>query len=158
MAAQDIMGKIQEDQVDLTKTHAAIHDLRNKILSLVIFNQIPDKRLVDLRYRWIVGFLKGRNREWRISPDMMITHEDSSGFHVSHQPPSGVFSVPTFTVMHDLHPDDEEPSADDPELFIASRIETVACVSQICNKGVVDTIKLIEGSASPLEQLARQAG
>ena len=151
------IAKIHESQMDLTETHAMIHDLRNMVLSLVVFKHIPDERLLRLRYRWIRAFLNGRNRKFMISPDRLSMEAGEDGLLVTHQPPSGVPAVPGFTVMHDLQPEGEDPAADDPELFIASRIATLTSIAQICGQGVVETLKLIEGSASPLEQLARQA-
>jgi len=152
------VSKITEDQLDLTNTHAAINDLRDKVLTLVVLKQVPDRRLIAMKARWIVAFLKGKNRRFVIASELLNLHgTDEGALRVVHRPPSGVPQVPVFTVMHDLYPDHDNAKAEDPELFIASRIETIASISQIIGHGVVDTIKLIEGSASPLEQLARQA-
>lgn len=152
------VSKIYESQMDLTNTNAAIQELRNKILTLVVFKHIPDSRLIALKARWIIAFLRGRNRKFMIAPERLdLCDTDEGALRVCHRPPSGVLQVPVFTVMHDLYPDCDDAKAEDPELFIASRIESIASIAQIIGHGVIDTIKLIEGSASPLEQLARQA-
>lgn len=99
-----------------------------------------------------MAFLTGRNPRFKIVPECVDLFEADGEQHVGHQPPSGVMAVPTFTVMRDLG-----DGAEDPELFMANRITVLVSLSQICGYSVVEVLRLIEGSASPLEQLARQA-
>ena len=151
-AASLAVSKIVEDQMDLSKTHAMIAEIRDKALTALIINRIPDHRIVGLKRRWIVRFMRGGNREWFLAPECIDIEESDEHLRVHHQPPSGVHAVPVFSVMRDLDDD-----AEDPELFIANRITVLVSLSQISGHSVVDVLRFIEGSASPLEQLARQA-
>ena len=138
--------KVENLEQEVSELRACLREL----IGEMTIRRIPERRLLNLRQEWILGYLRGEGSHKLYADDISEDRlsDGSSHWRVWFKAPSGVEATPTFYVLADDV---------DPELLLANRLECVLCMAHYARSTPTRILLIVEAMGNPLERLAQQA-